>query len=71
MKQVISGKLKEQPVVQEKRNRKTGEKVSVLSFTLLAEDDAAPEVEVDGMLQKKRIMEIWPEKSENWKKEPV
>ena len=55
MKQVISGKLKEQPVVQEKRNRKTGEKVSVLSFTLLAEDDAAPEVEVDGVLQKKRI----------------
>lgn len=55
MKQVISGKLKEQPVVQEKRNRKTGEKVPVLSFTLLAEDDAAPEVEVDGVLQKKRI----------------
>lgn len=55
MKQVISGKLKEQPVVREKRNRRTGEKVPVLSFTLLAEDDAAPETRVEGVLQKKRI----------------
>lgn len=55
MKQVISGYLKETPNVRKEQNKMTGDIIAVTKFTLLAEDEAAPEITVNGVQQKKRI----------------